>query len=229
MSGQRSDWRKAHGKAASGGKLVVLENARDRALRPASPVAPVQADRAPDGRFTKGNRISRQAKVRAGTRGLLATLDAKAAPEWQSARRWGQRAAAHRIREVAQAHGGELSSGVCVLIADACDLRADARYLAARARAEGSADLARAAATLLASARQAERDAWELASREALVRRGTAGRSGAVPAVDRALSDLRAKRSATHSNGDDVSDLDVDGESSDEADAPESQPGADEP
>ena len=218
-------WRKAHGKAAQLGALVVLENARDRALPPASPAVPDHPDRAPDGRFAPGNRIARQAKVRAGTRGLLATLDAKAAPEWQSARRWGQRAAAHRIRELAQAHGGELSSGVCVLIADACDLRADARYLAARARAEGSADLARAAATLLASARQAERDAWELAHREAAVRRTTDGRKGRVVAVDEEVERMRAE-GATQSSGDEPEDVGGTGEPFEDEDAPASQAGA---
>lgn len=67
-------------------------------------------------------------------------------------------------------HGGELGSEVCALIVDSWEMRGDARYLAAKARAEGNADLARAAATLLASARQAQRDAWHLASLEAAAR-----------------------------------------------------------
>jgi hypothetical protein len=78
------------------------------------------------------------------------------------------------VRELARLHGGELSAGVCMLIVDAADLRADARYIAARARADNDPDLSRTAATLLESARQSERDAWELASREAKVRPPTA-------------------------------------------------------
>jgi hypothetical protein len=74
------------------------------------------------------------------------------------------------VEELARLHGGELSSEVCALVVDSWELRGDARYLAARARAENDADLSRAAATLLASARQAQRDAWELASREAAAR-----------------------------------------------------------
>jgi hypothetical protein len=71
---------------------------------------------------------------------------------------------------MAQLHGGEVGSEVCALIVDSWELRGDARYLAAKARALGDADLSRAAAALLASARQAQRDAWELASREAAAR-----------------------------------------------------------
>jgi hypothetical protein len=71
---------------------------------------------------------------------------------------------------MARLHGGELGSEVCALIVDSWEMRGDARYIAARARATGDADLARAAATLLASARQAQRDAWELAAREAQAR-----------------------------------------------------------
>jgi hypothetical protein len=72
---------------------------------------------------------------------------------------------------MAQLHGGELGSEVCALIVDSWELRGDARYLAAQARATGDADLSRAAASLLASARQAARDAWQMAALEAETRR----------------------------------------------------------
>jgi hypothetical protein len=67
-------------------------------------------------------------------------------------------------------HGGGLGSEVCALIVDSWEMRGDARYIAAMARATNDPELARAAATLLASARQAQRDAWELAAREAAAR-----------------------------------------------------------
>ena len=102
-------------------------------------------------------------------------MEAKSDPAWRAARRWGRRAAGHRMTEFAQAHGGELSSGICALLADAWDMRADARYLQARAARDDNPDLLRLAAQLLTSARQAERDAWELASRESRVREETAG------------------------------------------------------
>jgi len=63
-----------------------------------------------------------------------------------------------------------LSGGVGALVTDAWDLRGDARYLQARAVRDDNPDLLRVAATLLASARQGERDSWELASREAAAR-----------------------------------------------------------
>lgn len=149
----------------------MLESTPADELPPANPGLPARPDRDAAGRFLPGNSLAGQARVRAGANGALSKLDAKADAAWQSARRWGQRAAQHRIRELAPLHGGSLSAGVCALIVDACDLRADARYLAAKARADSSPELARTAATLLASARQCERDAWEIASREAEARR----------------------------------------------------------
>lgn len=71
---------------------------------------------------------------------------------------------------MARLHGGELSSEVCALIVDAWESRADARYIAAKARAAGDPDLARTAAQLLAAARQAQRDAWALAALESAAR-----------------------------------------------------------
>jgi hypothetical protein len=190
---RKTAWRTAHGNARAYGRLVVLESVPADELPPASPGVPARPDRDAAGRFLPGNALAGQARVRAGANGALSKLDAKADPAWQSARRWGQRAAQHRIRELAPLHGGSLSAGVCALIVDACDLRADARYIAAKARAEGSADLARAAASLLASARQCERDAWEIAHREGEARRRSTpwappwlANAAAEPAQDRA-------------------------------------------
>jgi hypothetical protein len=57
-----------------------------------------------------------------------------------------------------------------MLLVDGADLRGDARYLSAKARATGDAELLRIASSLLTSARQCERDAWELAAREGQAR-----------------------------------------------------------
>ena len=162
--------RTAHGRARELGRLVVSETTPADELPPATGSDPARAGRDAAGRFTPGNPWARLARAKAGPGGALASLDAKANPEWRATRRWAQRAAAHRVRELAKLHGGDLSAGVCMLIVDASDLRADARYLAARARADDNPELSRTAATLLASARQAERDAWEIASREAAAR-----------------------------------------------------------
>ena len=162
--------RTAHGRARALGRLVVSECTPADELPPASPALTARKDRSPDGRFVRGNAVARHGKVRSGPQGALLSLDAKADPAWRAARQWARRGARHRIAELAQLHGGELGSEVCALVVDSWEMRGDARYLAARARAEGNADLARTAATLLASARQAQRDAWELASREAQAR-----------------------------------------------------------
>jgi hypothetical protein len=97
-------------------------------------------------------------------------LEAKADPEWRAARRAGRRAAQHRVTEFCAAHGADLSSGVCALLYEAAMMRADAAYLRARAAADDNTDLLKVAATVSAGARQAERDAWEFAVREAASR-----------------------------------------------------------
>lgn len=171
MTRAKSDVRAAHGNAARLGRLVVLENGRDRGLSPAaSPAEPARPDRDDAGRFLPGNTWSRMAKYRAGPTGVLAKLEAGADPSWRASRRAGRRAGGHRIQELSRIHGGELSSAVCRLVMSACSLSADAEYLRARAAADNAPDLLRIAATLDAGSRQAERDAWEMAVREAAAR-----------------------------------------------------------
>jgi hypothetical protein len=89
---------------------------------------------------------------------------------WSAVRRAGRRAARHRITEFCQSHGATLSSGVCALVYEAAEMRADACYLRARAAADNNPDLLKVAATVSAGARQSERDAWEFAAREAAAR-----------------------------------------------------------
>jgi hypothetical protein len=163
-------WRKAHGTAARSGRLTVLESPPADELPAAKPEPPGPGDRDARGRFVAGNRWARVGGLRLAPRGVLADLEAKAPTEWRQARAAGRRAAHQRVREFCRSHGGELSSGVCALIGEAAEQRADARYLRAKAAADGNVDLLRVAAQLSTAARQAERDAWELASREAAAR-----------------------------------------------------------
>jgi hypothetical protein len=188
---QRSDWRAAHGAAKAHGALVVLENMRDVPLAAATPAEPAVRDRDEHGHFLPGNKLNRLARSRAGQHGYLAQLDAKADPAHRAARNWGKRYAAHRVEELTRAHGGELSGGVCVLVQDAGGLRADARYLQARGGAERNPELLKAASALLASARQAERDAWELAARECESRRRTS------PSANRLQEAVARRRAAS--------------------------------
>jgi hypothetical protein len=173
-----SDWRTAHGNAAKHGATVVLESGRDRDLPPASPPETDRQQRTTDGRFAPGNTLARLGKARSGVYGALLGLEATADPSWRASRRGGRRAAKHRITEFCAAHGSELSSGVCALIVEAAEMRADAAYLRARAAADNNPELLKVAATVSAGARQAERDAWEFAAREAEARktRGAASR-----------------------------------------------------
>ncbi len=163
-------WRTAHGQARRCGRLVVSETLPADELPPATGSDTGHVQRGPGGRFAAGNTVARHSRVRSGPRGALAELDAQSDPAWQAARRWARQACSRRIAELGRMHGGDLSSEVCALVVDAWEMRGDARYLAARARADGNSDLSRQVAGLLAGARQATRDAWELASRESAAR-----------------------------------------------------------
>jgi hypothetical protein len=163
-------WRRAHGTAASLGRLVVSECPPLAALPPPAAEVPASRDRA--GRFTKGNVEARKSKLRVGPMGALAALEAKADPAYRQCLAYGRRYAVQRRRELALAHG-ELSTGVGTLIESAGQLLAASRYFQARGAADGNADHVRLAAQLTAQARGAERDAFELASREATARRET--------------------------------------------------------
>jgi hypothetical protein len=165
-------WRKAHGRAADLGRLLVSETPPADELPDAQPGDPGRTGRDASGRFAPGNPWGRLAAtaVRVTARGVLAELESQADPVWAKCRRWGRLGASRRIHELCILFGGDLSSEVCALVNDAWAARADARYLRARAAATGDTDLTRAASTHEASARQSGRDAWELASREAKAR-----------------------------------------------------------
>jgi hypothetical protein len=166
-----SSFRAAHGAQREAGRLTASECPPTDELHPGIGSEPGPRTRQPNGRFAPGN--DGYAAVQRGLPkgALLAPKD----PAWRAARRLGRQAATRRIVEVAQAHGGSLSSGVCRLLRDASDLHADAQYLRARAAADDNTDLLRTAAQLSAGARQAERDAWQLATLESASRPKTSG------------------------------------------------------
>lgn len=165
-----SPWGTAHGNAASFGRLTVSELTPADEMRPATPGDAARTDRDPSGRFLAGNRAGAAKRVRAGKRGALAELERQGDDAARAALAFGRRYSAHRRAELARCHGGELSSGPSAMVESAGELLAAARYWSARSIAEGNPDYARLAATLTAGARQAERDAWELAAREAQAR-----------------------------------------------------------
>lgn len=172
--------RSAHGRMRALGRLTVSECTPSDELPMAMPADTAPADRAPDGKFLPGNRAGAAKRVRAGQRGALASLERKGDDAARAAIAFGRRYSAHRRAELAFAHGGQISAGVGTMIESAGDLLASSRYWSARSTAEGNPDHARLAAMLAAGARQAERDAWELASREAVARRDSAPK-GAAP------------------------------------------------
>ena len=176
-------WRGAHGAARKGGRIVASETLPADELPSASGGDTARRDRGPDGRFAPGNSIARAKKVRSGPRGALAELEAKGDPAARASVNWGRRYGSHRRAELTRAHGF-LSAGVATIVESAADLMADARYWRARGVAEGNPDHYRLAAQLMAQARGCERDAWELASREAAAR----------PAPDPVRAFLEAKR-----------------------------------
>jgi hypothetical protein len=179
----RSAWQPPGGRASELGRLVDSSVCPADELRPASPADTDRPERTPDGRFARGNRTAHAKRLRSGPRGALAMLEASGSdPAWQAAARWGRRYSSHRRAELAQAHGGQLSAGVGTIVESAADLLADARYWRAKAIATSDPELSRLAAQLTAQARGCERDAWELAAREA-VARPKSPHSAAVAAI----------------------------------------------
>lgn len=159
--------RTATGAARESGRFTVLQNTPlDEHAPPDSPPHTVRPQRGPDGRFLPQNTAGRMAKVRAGSGGALAGLEAKADPVWRAADRWGKRYTQHRIGELTGLYG-ELSSGVLTALVSAGATLADARYLRALAASTGNADLLVKATQLSKEARLCERDALAIAALEA--------------------------------------------------------------
>jgi hypothetical protein len=161
--------RAAHGAGAAA--IVRIEQPPADELSAVTVTDPrtVRSHRAPNGRFTAGNTVSRVRRIRAGAHGALAALDGLGDAAWRASAAWGRRYSAHRRAELATAHG-HLSAGAAALVDDAANVRADAKYLAAKARAEGNTALSKQAASMLSEAKQLELAAWELASRESATR-----------------------------------------------------------
>jgi hypothetical protein len=166
----RNPWPAAHGHRAELGGVTASETCPSDELPSATGADTDGRDRDDHGHFALGNGIARAKRVRPGPRGALAVLEASGDAAARAAVRWGRRYGAHRRAELAQAHCG-LSAGVSTIIESAADLMADARYWRARGVAEGNPEHYRLAAQLMAQARGCERDAWELASREAVARK----------------------------------------------------------
>jgi hypothetical protein len=176
QNGHRSAWQSAPAGSREGqlGRLVrsAVSPADELAEPTGSDPDTNRPERDAHGHFARGNGIAKAKRLRSGPRGALAMLEASGKdPAWQAAARWGRRYSAHRRAELARAHGGELSAGVGTIIESAADLLADARYWRAKAIATSDPELSRLAAQLTAQARGCERDAWELAAREATARR----------------------------------------------------------
>ena len=157
--------RKGHGNGAGSPRIEVLPPDE---LPPASPSKTVRSGRDARGRFAAENTEARSGIVRPGPRGFSAAL--KIDPVYAPFERWGRRYASHRRRELAEAHGGELSAGASGLIESAGAQIAASRFLQAKASETGDADLFKRASALANDARQNELAAWELAAREGKAR-----------------------------------------------------------
>lgn len=157
--------RSGHGAGRGAPRLEVLP---PNELPSASPLVSVRPERDANGRFLPGNRSACDKRQRVGPRGLQG-ID-KTAPAFRPYAKWGARYAAHRRRELAQAHGGEISSGVGAIVESAALTMAASRYLSAKAAETGDPEMFKQASALASTARQHELAAWELAARESQVR-----------------------------------------------------------
>ena len=146
------------------------------------PVKPRPArERDSKGRFKPRNGVGLMRHGRLPPAGLLKRLEDQAPKEVRLVRDQARKACRHRISELVQLHG-HLSSSVCATLLDGHEQRADARYIRALAFTpdhEGKPrasmiELLRLSLQLSNGARQSERDAWELASREADARKRAA-------------------------------------------------------
>ena len=160
--------RSGHGNGAGVPRIEVLPPDE---LPAANPGSAARSQRGPDGRFARGNTEGRVRRVRPGTGSLtgFAGLN-QTCPEYHRFAQWGARYSAHRRRELAQAHGGELSSGASAIIESAAQAMAASRFVQWLAGQRGDAELFKQASQLASTARQHELAAWELASREGRVR-----------------------------------------------------------
>lgn len=160
-------WRKAHGAAADSGSLVV--NERTPADERSAATAPVAArrDRNEHGQFVAGNGAAKRKRQRVGPR---FSTGAEVHPDFKAFQRQGRRYAAHRAREIARSHGGEISAGVGALIDSAGLVLAQGRFAHWLGSQTGDVKLFRESSQLLNRAAGLERDAWELAARESVAR-----------------------------------------------------------
>ena len=146
------------------------------------PIKPRPArERDSKGRFKPKNGVALMRHGRLPPQGLLKRLEDQAPKEVRLVREQARKTCRYRISELVRLHG-DLSSGVCATLLDGHEQRADARYIRALAMtpdAEGKPrasmiELLRLSIQLSNGARQSERDAWELASREADARKRAA-------------------------------------------------------
>ncbi|MBN1605072.1 MAG: hypothetical protein JW940_00480 [Polyangiaceae bacterium] len=165
----RNPWPTATGAARDCGRLVGSAACPSDELPSASGPGSVRPGRDSAGRFQPGNSYGSAKRFRAGQHGALTALERQGDEAARASLAFGRRYAAHRRAELTAAHGA-ISAGVGAMVESAGELLASARYWSARGLAEANPDFARLAATLIAGQRQAERDAWELASREAQAR-----------------------------------------------------------
>ncbi|MCA9594088.1 MAG: hypothetical protein KC776_12280 [Myxococcales bacterium] len=185
--------RSGHGRGAGAPRVEVLPGDE---LPAASPAIAAPRERDALGRFVRGNTAARAQRVRPGPRGLVG-VD-KCSPDFRPFARWGARYGAHRRRELASAHGGEISAGVGAIIESAALAMAASRYLHVQASIKGEADLFKQAAQLAQTARQHELAAWELAAREAAARRDAEGDD--LAQAQRAFQERLAERQAAASS-----------------------------
>ena len=157
--------RSGHGTGAGTPRVEVLPPDE---LPPATSAGADRPQRSADGRFVRGNTVARAGRLRPGEQGLLG-VD-RSLPEYRAFARWGRRYSSHRRRELALAHGGEISAGVGAIVESAALAMAASRFLSSRGAQTGDASMLAQAARLSETARQHELAAWELASREAKTR-----------------------------------------------------------
>lgn len=119
-------------------------------------------------------------KTKLAAFGLSPSVIAAGDPEYSACLFQANKYRKTRMKELAQLHG-HVSAGAGALLASASLALASSRYLYQKAAADGDSTLLKQASQLADSARQSELAAWELASREGVLKRRTEMAAAGMP------------------------------------------------
>lgn len=131
-------------------------------------------------------------KTKLAAFGLSPSIIKEGDPEYSACLYQANKYRKTRMRELAELHG-HVSAGAGALLASASLALAASRYLYQRAAKDGCTDDLKTASKLADSARQSELAAWELSSREGVLKRRQEASEAGMPWIVKNDGELKAK------------------------------------